>query len=81
MGRASTTPYLADIFTLSVNLAGLCGISVPCGFSEGLPVGLQIIGPAFSEPKLLQVGYAYEQATPWHMMKPTLIVTEAEAVE
>ncbi len=73
--------YLADIFTLSVNLAGLCGISVPCGFSEGLPVGLQIIGPAFSEPKLLQVGYAYEQATPWHMMKPTLIVTEAEAVE
>jgi len=73
--------YLADIFTLSVNLAGLCGMSVPCGFSDGLPVGLQIIGPAFGEPKLLQVGYAYEQATPWHTMKPTLTTAEVETAE
>ncbi len=73
--------YLADIFTLSVNLAGLCGMSVPCGFSDGLPVGLQIIGPAFGEAKLLQVGYAYEQATPWHTMKPSLTAAEVETAE
>ena len=64
--------YLADIFTLSVNLAGLCGISVPCGFSEGLPVGLQVIGRPFGEADILRAAYAYEQATPWHTMKPAV---------
>ena len=56
------TMYLSDICTLSVNLAGLCGLSVPCGLSDGLPVGLQIIGKAFDEATVLRVGYAYEQA-------------------
>ncbi|MBC7346413.1 MAG: Asp-tRNA(Asn)/Glu-tRNA(Gln) amidotransferase subunit GatA [Clostridia bacterium] len=54
--------YLSDLFTIPVNMAGLPGLSVPCGFSNGLPVGLQIIGPPFSEALLLRVGYAVEQA-------------------
>ncbi len=65
--------YLADIFTLSVNLAGVCGISVPCGFdAQGLPIGLQIIGPAFGEERILRVAHAYQQATDWHECHPTL---------
>jgi aspartyl-tRNA(Asn)/glutamyl-tRNA(Gln) amidotransferase subunit A len=58
--------YLADAFTVSVNLAGLPGISVPCGFSDNLPVGLQIIGRAFDEGTILHVAHAYEQSTEWH---------------
>ena len=54
--------YLSDICTLSVNLAGICGISVPCGLSEGMPVGLQIIGKAFDEAMVLRIAHAYEQA-------------------
>lgn len=72
--------YLADIFTLSLNLAGVCGMSVPCGLSDGLPVGLQILGPAFGEARILQAAYAYEQATPWHTLRPTLAV-EPETAE
>ena len=64
--------YLSDIFTLSLNLAGLCGISVPCGFSDGLPVGLQFIGKAFDEMTVLRAAYAYEQATEWHQGRPEL---------
>jgi len=58
--------YLADIFTLTVNLAGLPGISIPCGFADGLPVGLQLIGRAWDETTLLQIAHVYEQATDWH---------------
>ena len=55
--------YLGDIFTVTANLAGICGLSVPCGFTAaGLPVGLQILGPAFGEENILRVGHAYEQA-------------------
>lgn len=64
--------YLSDIFTLSLNLAGLCGVSVPCGFSDGLPVGLQFIGKAFDEMTVLRAAYAYEQATEWHQRRPEL---------
>jgi aspartyl-tRNA(Asn)/glutamyl-tRNA(Gln) amidotransferase subunit A len=62
--------YLSDIFTLSVNLAGICGISIPCGFADGLPVGLQIMGKPFAEETILRVAYAYEQATEWHRRRP-----------
>jgi len=63
--------YLGDILTIPANLSGGCGLSVPCGFSEdGLPVGLQIQGPALAEEKLLRAGYAYEQATDWTSQKP-----------
>jgi len=59
--------YLSDIFTISVNLAGLPGLSLPCGFdSRGLPIGLQIIGRPFGEQAVLRTAYAYEQATEWH---------------
>lgn len=67
------TMYLSDIFTIAVNLAGLPGLSVPCGFDEsGLPISLQLIGKPFGEDTLLQAAYAYEQATPWHTRKPSL---------
>jgi aspartyl-tRNA(Asn)/glutamyl-tRNA(Gln) amidotransferase subunit A len=64
--------YLSDIFTLSLNLAGICGISIPCGFADGLPVGLQIMGNAFAEETILRVAYAYEQATDWHKRRPLI---------
>ncbi|HLY26109.1 MAG TPA: amidase family protein, partial [Aggregatilineales bacterium] len=65
--------YLEDIFTLPANLGGICGISLPCGFdNEDLPIGLQILGPAFGEEKILRAAYAYEQSTEWHKRSPTL---------
>ena len=64
--------YLADVFTLGQALAGIPAISIPCGFDQGLPVGLQIAARAFDETRLLQVAYAYEQATEWHTRKPGL---------
>jgi aspartyl-tRNA(Asn)/glutamyl-tRNA(Gln) amidotransferase subunit A len=65
--------YLSDIFTTSANLAGLPGLSIPCGFdAKGLPVGLQLLGPPFSEPELLRVGDAYQRATDWHERRPPL---------
>jgi len=65
--------YLSDIYTISVNLAGVPAIVVPCGFSSGkLPIGLQIIGRPFEEEKILRAAYAYEQATDWHLKRPSL---------
>jgi aspartyl-tRNA(Asn)/glutamyl-tRNA(Gln) amidotransferase subunit A len=65
--------YLSDVFTLSMNLAGICGLSIPCGFDAGgLPVGLQVMGPAFCEGRVLRVAHAYEQATDWHTRRPEL---------
>ena len=75
LGERTADPvqmYLSDICTLPVNMAGLPGISVPCGFSDGLPVGLQFIGPHQSEETLLRLAYAYEQATNWHQRRPVL---------
>jgi len=62
--------YLADIFTIPVNLAGLPGISIPCGFAGGLPVGLQLVGRAFEEATLLRAAAAYEQASAWWRTVP-----------
>jgi aspartyl-tRNA(Asn)/glutamyl-tRNA(Gln) amidotransferase subunit A len=65
--------YLCDIYTIGVNLAGLPGISLPCGFSKGgLPIGLQIIGQPFKEADLLAIARAYEQGHDWHLKHPTL---------
>jgi aspartyl-tRNA(Asn)/glutamyl-tRNA(Gln) amidotransferase subunit A len=75
VGEKSDDPlkmYLSDIFTISVNLAGICGVSVPCGFAHKLPVGLQIIGKTFDEETVLRTAYAYEQATAWHKERPVL---------
>jgi aspartyl-tRNA(Asn)/glutamyl-tRNA(Gln) amidotransferase subunit A len=65
--------YLQDVFTLALSLAGLPGLSLPCGFdSKGLPIGLQIMGGAFDETTILRVAHAYEQATEWHKQRPNL---------
>jgi len=65
--------YLSDIYTISVNLAGLPALSLPCGFDpQGLPIGLQIIGKPFDEATILNLAYAYEQSTEWHKKKPVL---------
>jgi aspartyl-tRNA(Asn)/glutamyl-tRNA(Gln) amidotransferase subunit A len=65
--------YLSDIYTISVNLAGLPAIAVPCGFSKnGLPIGMQLIGRAFEEDVILRAAHAYEQTTSWRMKKPAI---------
>jgi aspartyl-tRNA(Asn)/glutamyl-tRNA(Gln) amidotransferase subunit A len=66
--------YLSDVFTLSASLAGIVGAVVPCGFDQdGLPIGLQIIGPAFDEATVLRAAHAYQQATEWHTRRPALV--------
>ncbi|WP_455378943.1 Asp-tRNA(Asn)/Glu-tRNA(Gln) amidotransferase subunit GatA [Petrachloros mirabilis] len=76
LGEKSEDPlqmYLSDIYTISVNLAGLPAISLPCGFSKaGLPIGLQLIGRAFEEETMLRAAHAYEQSTQWHVKRPTI---------
>jgi aspartyl-tRNA(Asn)/glutamyl-tRNA(Gln) amidotransferase subunit A len=64
--------YSSDVCTMPVNIAGLPAISIPAGFVDGLPVGLQIIGKPFSEETVLKIAYAYEQATGWHKRKPNI---------
>jgi aspartyl-tRNA(Asn)/glutamyl-tRNA(Gln) amidotransferase subunit A len=77
LGEKSEDPlqmYLSDIFTLSCNLSGFCGVSVPCGFTEAprLPIGLQLLGKPFGEEALLRIAHAYEQSTQWHQARPPL---------
>jgi aspartyl-tRNA(Asn)/glutamyl-tRNA(Gln) amidotransferase subunit A len=83
IGEKSDDPmqmYLSDIFTISCNLAGNCGISLPCGFANSepetqnskLPIGLQLLGKPFGESTILKIAHAYEQATEWHKQKPPL---------
>ena len=76
IGEKSADPlqmYLSDIFTISVNLAGIPGISIPCGFTRNnLPIGLQLLGRHFDEESVLHAAFAYEQATEWHKKRPKL---------
>jgi aspartyl-tRNA(Asn)/glutamyl-tRNA(Gln) amidotransferase subunit A len=62
--------YLQDIYTISLNLAGLPGISLPVGFVDGLPVGMQLIGNYFDEARLLQAAHSYQQVSDWHLQTP-----------
>ena len=66
------TMYMADVFTIAVNLAGLPGMSVPAGFIDGLPVGMQLVGNYFREDQLLNVAHRYQQDTDWHLRAPTV---------
>ena len=77
IGEKSDDPlqmYLSDIFTISCNLAGICGLSLPCGFTTApkLPIGLQLLGKPFGEETILKLAHAYEQSTGWHLEKPPL---------
>jgi aspartyl-tRNA(Asn)/glutamyl-tRNA(Gln) amidotransferase subunit A len=77
IGEKSDDPlqmYLSDIFTISCNLAGICGISIPCGFTKKpkLPIGLQLLGKPFGEETILKIAHAYEGSTNWHREKPPL---------
>ncbi|HEY6205803.1 MAG TPA: Asp-tRNA(Asn)/Glu-tRNA(Gln) amidotransferase subunit GatA [Chthoniobacterales bacterium] len=79
LGERTADPlqmYLADIFTNTGNLAGICGISVPCGFARidnvQLPIGLQLMGKALDEARILQIAHAYEQSTDWHKARPKI---------
>jgi aspartyl-tRNA(Asn)/glutamyl-tRNA(Gln) amidotransferase subunit A len=77
IGEKSSDPvqmYLSDIYTIAVNLAGLPGMSIPCGFDDsGLPVGLQIVGNYFDEARMLNVAHQYQLATDWHQRAPASI--------
>jgi aspartyl-tRNA(Asn)/glutamyl-tRNA(Gln) amidotransferase subunit A len=64
------TMYLNDIYTIGANLAGLPAVSIPCGFVQELPVGLQIVGPHFSEARVLNAAHAFQRATDWHTRVP-----------
>jgi aspartyl-tRNA(Asn)/glutamyl-tRNA(Gln) amidotransferase subunit A len=78
IGEKSGDPlqlYLVDVFTVTANIAGIPGISIPCGFTTGgkpLPIGMQLLGPAFSEAKLLRIARMYEAATDWHERRPPI---------
>ena len=82
LGEKAADPvqmYLSDIYTIAVNLAGLPGMSMPCGFAGGLPVGLQLIGDYFAEAQLLNVAHRYQQATDWHQRRPDGIGVNVDA--
>jgi aspartyl-tRNA(Asn)/glutamyl-tRNA(Gln) amidotransferase subunit A len=77
IGEKSDDPlqmYLSDIFTISCNLAGICGLSVPCGFTTNpkLPIGLQLLGKPFGEETIFKIAHAYEQSTAWHKERPQI---------
>jgi len=76
LGEHSDDPlamYLEDVFTLPANLAGVPGLAFPVGFDrQGLPIGMQLMGPHFGEERLLRAAHVYQQATAWHRQKPAL---------
>ena len=80
LGERTADPlqmYLADIFTIAANLAGICGMSVPCGFADvdghRLPIGLQLLGKPLDEARILQIAHAFEQSTDWHKARPPIV--------
>ena len=84
LGERTNDPlqmYLADIFTNAANLAGICAISLPCGFAamdgKRLPVGLQVLGKAMDEARILQIAHAYEESTDWHNQRPRLFSNDS----
>ncbi|MEY2519215.1 MAG: aspartyl-tRNA(Asn)/glutamyl-tRNA(Gln) amidotransferase subunit [Verrucomicrobiota bacterium] len=87
IGERSFDPlrmYLADVFTIAANLAGICGISLPCGFAKmndgkQLPIGLQLLGKPLGEATILQIAHAYEQSTEWHKQRPPVAATPTHA--
>jgi aspartyl-tRNA(Asn)/glutamyl-tRNA(Gln) amidotransferase subunit A len=77
LGERVTDPlqmYLSDVYTVPINIAGICGASVPCGFSRGLPIGMQIVGGPLCESVILRVAHAYQLATDYHLVRPPLDV-------
>ena len=75
LGSKSTDPlamYLTDIFTVPINLAGVPALSLPCGFHQGLPIGLQIIGPPWEDKALLELGKKYQEITDYHQQFPSI---------
>jgi aspartyl-tRNA(Asn)/glutamyl-tRNA(Gln) amidotransferase subunit A len=73
IGERSDNPlrmYLSDVYTVSASLAGICGLSTPCGLVGGLPAGLQLLAPALGEPALFRTADAYERLTDWHALRP-----------
>ena len=64
--------YLSDVMTVAINVAGVPALSLPCGFVDGLPVGMQLIAPDLNEEQLFKVGHAYQSQTDWHLKKPAL---------
>ena len=64
--------YLNDIYTIPANLAGLPGVSLPCGMVDGLPIGMQLVGNYFDEARLLNVAHRYQSVTDWHTQTPTI---------
>jgi aspartyl-tRNA(Asn)/glutamyl-tRNA(Gln) amidotransferase subunit A len=75
LGEKTADPvamYKSDVCTIPVNIAGLPAIAIPCGFAQGLPIGLQVIAPPLGEEVLLRIAYTYQQATPWHLRRPPL---------
>jgi aspartyl-tRNA(Asn)/glutamyl-tRNA(Gln) amidotransferase subunit A len=67
--------YLGDIFTIPANLAGLPGMSIPVGFNNNMPIGMQLIGKAFAEPEMLNMAHIYQQNTAWHTQIPEQYTT------
>jgi len=77
LGERTANPlamYLSDIYTITANLAGIPGLSIPCGLTESnLPIGLQLLAPAFAEEKLLRTARVFERATDWHLKRPGVV--------
>ena len=74
--------YLSDIYTITANLAGIPGLSIPCGLTKsGLPIGLQLLAPAFAEENLLRTARVFERATDWHTRRPGIAMMACRTLD